>query len=129
MSKGNRCRVCGDHDCGRFGPNGFLYCRAHVPLRYRPQPACVLCNWRRITRPKRLCGPCSYTPAGRRTAPVQHSCTNRKGARADFNGTPPPAPAATDAAPGSEEKIVVLQARVAAGVQPYHPRDRRIDLS
>ncbi len=114
---------------GRFGPLLNYYCQTHAPAKWRPPRCCVLCGWRAISRAKHLCWVCSTSPAGKKVPARVHSCTNRKGARADFNGTPPPAPEATEAVPGSEEKIVVLQARVAAGVQPYHPRDRRIDLS
>jgi sulfur relay (sulfurtransferase) DsrC/TusE family protein len=40
------------------------------------------------------------------------------------NGAPPPPDASTDAAPGSEEKLAVMEARAAGGRQIFHGADR-----
>ncbi len=45
------------------------------------------------------------------------------------NYTPPLPDAATDALPGTEAKMRVMQERIAAGRQPHHPDDARWELT
>lgn len=44
----------------------------------------------------------------------------------DFNGTRPVPAAATAAAPGTEEKLRVMEARFAAGEHLHHPADPKL---
>lgn len=45
----------------------------------------------------------------------------------DGNHTPPLAPTPTNAIPGTEDKIVVMEDRIVGGFRPFHPRDYRED--
>jgi hypothetical protein len=45
----------------------------------------------------------------------------------DDNIIPPPPPHPTRAIPGTEAKIAVMENRVDAGCQPFHPLDYRED--
>lgn len=87
---------------------------------------CRHCKKAPITRGRGLCWVCGRTPEIRALyAPVSkygRQSVDRGGAR--------PLPAhPTDARPGSEEKIRVMEARAARGEQLHHPQDRKVDLA
>lgn len=51
------------------------------------------------------------------------NCTEERLLRRLRRSEPPPPPRYTNARPGSEEKILIMQDRVAKGFQPHHPLD------
>ena len=73
-----------------------------------------------------LCQHCYLTPDIRERYPILRDYAARP--LAAPNVTPPPPEWATDAPPGSEEKQLVMMARVESGRGLYHPQDRPLDL-
>jgi hypothetical protein len=76
-------------------------------------------------RPRGLCWSCYYTPGVREQFPS----TSKFGRRGvdDFYGWPVPPPEPTNAAPGSAEKVAVLERRARLGVSLWHPKDALLD--
>lgn len=74
-----------------------------------------------MNRPRGLCWACYYTPGVKDLYPSTSKYARR--GVGNFAGTAPPAAAPTTAAPGTPEKMFVLAARAAAGVNPWHPAD------
>lgn len=70
-----------------------------------------------------LCIACYAKPAVRSRYPLL--CAHGHPGEADFNGTARPAERATDAVPGSEEKIAILTERAAERRELWHPEDGR----
>jgi hypothetical protein len=106
---GPRCYACRE---GRTKGNGGS----------RRQP-CVACGAPRKGCGKGLCLACFGDPAVRARFPGLYAAADPS-ATPDFNGTPPPPAAPTDAPPGSAAKVEALAARAAAGERLFHPLDR-----
>lgn len=88
---------------------------------------CRHCGTKPATRPRGLCWTDYYKIQGvREKYPADWHPCGRRGVK-DFEGPAPEPTSATDAAPGSEAKIVVLAERAAAGQALHHADDRRID--
>jgi hypothetical protein len=76
-------------------------------------------------RPRGLCWSCYYKPGVRERFPSTSKFA-RRGLGNGYVVVPPPAEP-TDAAPGSSEKLAVLQERVRLGVSLWHPQDAPMD--
>lgn len=87
---------------------------------------CVHCKRRRANRPRRLCWTCYHTPGVRQMYPPSDGWMERS-ALPDYCGTSKPPVSPTDAAPGSLEKIAVLQERASSGLALWHPLDAPMD--
>ena len=83
---------------------------------------CRHCHARRATRPHGLCLNC-HTDRGVRGLYPSDSIYARRGVGADFRGVPVPPPCPTPAAPGSAEKLAVLEERAILNVGLWHPED------
>jgi hypothetical protein len=81
---------------------------------------CKHCNRRKAVRPRGLCCPCYDDPEVRALHPST-SRYARRGVGHDGGGVPL---TATDAAPGTEAKVQVLEERARLGVDLWHPDDR-----
>jgi len=93
----------------------------------RPLELCRHCQTCKANRPRGLCWTCYYAHGVRELYPStsQFACRGRR----DRNGSSPPAPFATDAEPGSPEKVAILEERANMRVQLWHPLDARVELS
>jgi len=82
---------------------------------------CRHCHRAHVTRPRRLCWVCFYTPGIREKYPI----TSKYGRRGvlDFYGRAPLPPLPTSALPGTPEKIAILQQRAKMRQQLWHPND------
>ena len=82
---------------------------------------CRHCNKTRASRPRGLCWSCYYAAGVRE----QYPSTSKFGRRgvSDFNGRTKLPPAATEAAPGSDEKIAILAERARQRQSLWHPHD------
>jgi hypothetical protein len=80
---------------------------------------CRHCRICRASRPRGLCWACFYTP-GVRDLYQPVSKFGRRGLQSQ--GRSPPT-SATEAAPGSPEKILVLMQRAELGQGLWHPED------
>ncbi len=85
---------------------------------------CVHCHRTKSNRPRGLCWSCYYTPGVRDLFPST-SKYHRRGV-ADFDHVPG-LPEPTTVPPGPE-KVLVLEARAAAGLSLWHPEDARHGL-
>lgn len=112
-------------------PETILDSRGHRHRTARPgvirYPACRHCGHKPAGRPRGLCWTCFYTPEIRerypsesRYAPAQ---ATGKEAPPDVTGSRPLPKCPVTAWPGSEEKILALQARALAGESLWHPQD------
>jgi hypothetical protein len=108
------CSECGDPCTGSR-------CRA---CQRRPKGAvCVHCRTYGVTRPRGLCFACYADPDVRAGyAPVGDPRFHRRG-HACANAERPRPPEPTAALPGTEEKVAVLESRLAAGYALFHPDD------
>lgn len=87
---------------------------------------CLHCLQRVASRPRGLCAACYYADGVRERYPTRLINQNPHiGRPCGENTTPEP----TDAAPGSEAKILVLQQRLKQGQDLWHPLDnlQRVD--
>lgn len=82
---------------------------------------CQHCQQAPISRPRRLCWACYYTPGVRDRYPS----TSKFGRRGigNFNGRAPLPAAPTGATPGSTEKVAVLEERARLKQSLWHPED------
>lgn len=82
---------------------------------------CQHCNASPVSRPRRLCWACYYTPGVRDLYPS----TSKFGRRGvgNFYGLPPLPAFPTPALPGSSDKIAVLEERVRLRLNLWHPDD------
>jgi hypothetical protein len=82
---------------------------------------CQHCHLCPISRPRRLCWGCYYTPGVRELYPS----TSKFGRRGygNFNGNAPLPAFATEALPGSPEKLAVLAERARRKQCLWHPGD------
>ena len=124
------CSECGRR-CRSDAPGGVCHrCRpkARGEQRRASGERCVHCRERPACRARQMCWTCYYTPGLRGRYRVAHRAS-RKGEAADFTGPGREPAAATEAAPGSEEKMRVMEDRVSRGEKLHHPQDRKLDLA
>lgn len=89
------------------------------------RPLCRHCRTKHVSRPRGLCSGCYYQPG----VPQQYPSTSiyaRIGIHARRTGVQSVPTEPTEAEPGSEEKIQILEARAERGERLHHPDDRRI---
>lgn len=87
---------------------------------------CVHCDTRPPSRPRGLCARCYHAPGVRNLyARVRDADYTRRGLGLSGTSQPPESP--TDAAPGTEDKVRVLEERAASGRALWHPRDATRD--
>lgn len=84
---------------------------------------CVYCNRRKANRPRQLCWSCYYTPGVRESSQMIRSDSTRRPPTADYNGPSKLPVDSTQATPGSEEKIAVMEERALRGESLWHPDD------
>ncbi len=82
---------------------------------------CRHCNLHPVNRPRGLCWSCYYAPGVRELYPSTSKYARR--GVGNFNGNPDLPSEATDALPGTEEKIAVLARRAALRQSLWHPDD------
>lgn len=82
---------------------------------------CVHCHKGARSRPRNLCWPCYYNPAVR-CLYGPRSTDGRRGVGNGYGGYRLP-DAPTDARPGTEAKVAVLERRAEVGVALWHPGD------
>jgi len=82
---------------------------------------CQHCQQAPISRPRKLCWVCYYTPGVRDLYPST-SKFGRRGV-ANFNGRSPLPTFPTNARPGSPEKVAVLEERARLKQSLWHPDD------
>ena len=85
------------------------------------KPMCRHCQKVRSNRPRGLCWTCYYTPGVRELYPSTSKFARR--GVGNFCGTAPLPDSATDAGPGTEEKILILMERAAKRQALFHPGD------
>lgn len=79
---------------------------------------------RRATQPRGLCWTCYYTPGVRALFPsVSKFARQGRGTDNHCRGLPQP----TEAEPGTEDKVRVLEERARQGLSLHHPDDVRAD--
>lgn len=86
---------------------------------------CRHCHKSKVNRPRGLCWSCYYKPGVRDKYPSTSKYARR--GHGNITGTPPEPVRATDAEPGSEEKIRVLAERVRRRESLWHPEDARVE--
>jgi len=82
---------------------------------------CRHCGKKTVNRPRGLCWTCYYTAEVRTLYPGTTSKFGRRGI--DHAGRRRPAPAPTQALPGSPQKIAVLRERASLGLELWHSDD------
>ncbi len=87
--------------------------------------ACRRCTHCKVNRPRGLCWSCYYTPGVKDQYPPI-SKYGRRGVGNVIGNRPLPA-IPTTAAPGTPEKLAVLEARAKALCSLFHPDDARFD--
>jgi hypothetical protein len=87
---------------------------------------CRHCQKAPVSRPRKLCWSCYYTPGVRELYPSTSKFGRRGGG--NFYGLAPLPPFPTAAMPGSPEKIVLLTQRADQRQQLFHPHDATCDF-
>lgn len=82
---------------------------------------CRHCQKSSVNRPRGLCWSCYYTPGVREKYPSTSKFARR--GVANFCGQAAPAGEPTEARPGSEEKLAVLEERARLKQELWHPHD------
>lgn len=120
------CQRCG---CGLWHrARGSLCRRCILALRSEEKaassPLCQHCHTRGQSKARKLCSACYADLAIRNAYPrVDDRFGVNSGANVPPNAAPPLPAEPTQANPGSEEKIAVLEARYARGEAIFHPDD------
>lgn len=78
------------------------------------------------SRPRGLCWSCYYSPGVREKYPSTSKFARR--GVGNFNGAPEQLPEPTRAAPGSPEKVAVLERRALLRQCLWHPEDAPMDI-
>jgi hypothetical protein len=89
------------------------------------RPTCRHCTDRPVTRPRGLCFRCFYVPGVKEMYPSTSKYA-RRGVGLGFGGKALPA-VPTLYAPGTPEKLTVLEERAGDGVALWHPHDARFE--
>lgn len=84
---------------------------------------CQHCNSMRANRPRGLCWTCYYAPGRRDLYPSTSKYGRRGVCEEDFHGGLQSPPLPTDAVPGTEDKIRVLEQRAAMLCSLWHEDD------
>src|SRR5947209_17983221 len=82
---------------------------------------CRHCSKCKVNRPRGLCWSCYYTPGVKELYPSTSKYARR--GVGNFTGNAP-LPTPTTAAPGSPEKLAVLEHRAKSKQALFHPADR-----
>lgn len=82
---------------------------------------CRHCSKCKVNRPRGLCWSCYYTPGVKESYPSTSKYARR--GVGNFNGNAPLPDAPTTAAPGSPEKLAVLELRAKLKQALFHPAD------
>ncbi|HYH68671.1 MAG TPA: hypothetical protein VD866_28520 [Urbifossiella sp.] len=82
---------------------------------------CRNCSKSKVNRPRGLCWSCYYTPGVKEQFPSTSKYARR--GVGNFNGLAPLPDAPTSAAPGSPEKLAVLEQRAKLKQALFHPAD------
>src|SRR5262245_37917882 len=84
---------------------------------------CRHCSKSKVNRPRGLCWSCYYTPGVK----DQYPSTSKYARRGvgNFTGNAPIAPEPTTAAPGTPEKMMVLEERARLKQALWHPLDAK----
>src|SRR5437879_5197507 len=85
---------------------------------------CRHCHQAPISRPRRLCWACYYTPEVRNLYPSTSKYARR--GHGNFNHAVPLPPFPTSALPGTPEKIAVLEERARLKLNLWHPDDATV---
>lgn len=103
-------------------PEHSARCREY--RRREALKACRHCQKNKVNRPRGLCWRCYYTPGVLELYPS----TSKYARRSYQNFSGPAAPCEpTDALPGTEAKLRVLESRAANGQELFHDRDAKSD--
>ena len=86
-------------------------------------PICKHCRQGKVNRPRGLCWGCYYTPGVKDLHPSTSKYARR--GEGNFTSFAPTAPDPTPFAPGSAEKLAVLERRVKLKQALWHPLDAR----
>lgn len=86
---------------------------------------CRHCSKSKVNRPRGLCWTCYYTP-GVKDQYLPTSKFARRGV-GNFSGQAPLPPVPTTAAPGTPEKLAVLEQRARLKQALFHPADARYE--
>lgn len=86
---------------------------------------CRHCGKVKVNRPRGLCWSCYYSPGVRALYPSTSKFARRGIEDLDGPVALPSIP--TDALPGTEEKVAVLEERARLGVSLWHPEDVTAD--
>ena len=84
-------------------------------------PVCKHCQKSKVNRPRGLCWSCYYTPGVKDRYPSTSKYARR--GVGNFNGHAPLPDAPTSAAPGSPEKLAILEQRAKLKQALFHPPD------
>src|SRR5258708_22035569 len=79
----------------------------------------------KVKRPRGMCWSCYYRPGVRKQYPPTSKSAGR--GVGNFCGTAPLPAVSTDAAPGSEEKITILEERAKNRQSLWHPDDLTLE--
>ena len=88
-------------------------------------PVCKHCRNHKVNRPRGLCWSCYYTPGVKEQYPSTSKYARR--GVGNFSGNAPLAAAPTTAAPGTPEKLAVLEMRAKMKQAIFHPADARYE--
>ncbi len=84
---------------------------------------CRHCNRSKVNRPRGLCWSCYYTPGVKDKFPSTSKYARR--GVGNFSGNAPLPPIPTTAAPGTPEKLAVIELRARMKQALFHPADAR----
>jgi hypothetical protein len=88
-------------------------------------PICRHCTKSKVNRPRGLCWSCYYTPGVKELYPSTSKYARR--GVGNFTGSAPLPAAPTTAAPGTPEKLAVLEQRAKMKQAIFHPADARYE--
>lgn len=88
-------------------------------------PICRHCTKSKVNRPRGLCWSCYYTPGVKEQYPSTSKYARR--GVGNFTGSAPLPASPTTAAPGTPEKLAVLEQRAKLKQAIFHPADARFE--
>lgn len=88
-------------------------------------PICKHCQKSKVNRPRGLCWSCYYTPGVKEMYPSTSKYARR--GVGNFTGNAPVAPRPTTHAPGTPEKMAVLEERAKNKQALWHPFDAQYE--
>lgn len=86
---------------------------------------CRHCAKSKVNRPRGLCWSCYYTPGVKELYPSTSKFARRGVGNFTGHASLPPVP--TTAAPGTPEKLAVLEQRARSNLAIFHPADARYE--